>query len=1208
MPDQITIHLTFRGKALKTYRGGTPRQAKVGGVQLPGNDPVGGINQITGDTTIPLAPLNVLTTSDVYLDKHGDYVATINVTWNEVKLNTDGSPVTDPGYYEIQYRPGVFELVGAYEGGYPVGYSDPDAFNEYVFVPEDDWTNEIDYWAQAEPGFHIIDGLAPATAYQVRVRAVDGSLNANRSAWSSVVELTTAEDEAAPSQPKKPFLDDIPLGIIVEHRLGIEGDADFVLERDLDHLLIYADTTSPVADNSLNLRTQVHASASHIDTSTPVYAAFPVSVTDPNGTTWHVAVKAVDMAGNVSALSPEESIVVSGVSAGQLADNAIDAAQLAPGLTFINVVSSFPGSPSQGDVVFLTTDKKLYRYDGTQWTAEVDGADIAANSIQAGQIAAGAIGADELAANSVLAKHLTVADFSNILKNGDFEAGTIGGPDDPNQYLSTGYVESGDAYRGSRAVQITSDTGSHTLRFNGAWSGVEDLIERSPASEGDIFSFWCYFKRDGTSPSAPNPFRLIMEFIDENGSVISNLVSGPSTSSTSYTKFSYGDTNPSNAAPAGTVAVDFKLDILPDPNEVTYTLDRFYARRRGQGSLVVDGAVTADSFSGNSLTIGTAADPGQVQLIGEVELVQTGGQGLVITGFSTDDDGFTYNNGTTIIDGGKITAGTITLTGSDTINIPGIDHDGNTGQTIIDGGYIQTETIESESIKSRSITSDRIVIGSYENLIPNPRFDSSDVALVNHATNGAGGTWSVAVGVDNGNNAAQFSAAGATADGYLALGSRQVNPIEGGDGFSVFPGDVFGAKVRRRWVTAAPVAVVYQLSYFDKNGGLIDTAFAYDNAVTNTFQSIVFEFDKPAPAASSFGVVQVIVGSAQVQTAKFQMAAIEVKRVLESSYIQNLTVDKLSAGTLDVEIKMTSNGRFAMPDTVTPQRVEISGGAEPAIQLHSDRIGTLSEANVQFWSNGVNAGDMGPAYQSGTLERTVQLRLWHQGLFVNTDHPAGTIVFNLDGRRNVLDRGGIQIGNPYVSAGMHITTPNNQGNLLSIHQINETADQNPLVQISHDKGPTAGKVYLQMTSYNQGGTQTDSFKFFRDGGAEASGPNAGWFVPSDRRLKTDISPLQNALGHLDDFRIYKYRDEYENWRVGVMGQDLEKVLPSAVIRRHTGRLKNQRLVTPDEVVWVTVRALQQIKEFGQDARADINQLQTVVTTLWNDVQTLKGYH
>ena len=55
---------------------------------------------------------------------------------------------------------------------------------------------------------------------------------------------------------------------------------------------------------------------------------------------------------------------------------------------------------------------------------------------------------------------------------------------------------------------------------------------------------------------------------------------------------------------------------------------------------------------------------------------------------------------------------------------------------------------------------------------------------------------------------------------------------------------------------------------------------------------------------------------------------------------------------------------------------------------------------------------MGPAYQGTSLERTVQLRLWHQGFFVNTDHPEGTVIFNLDGRRATLDRGGTDIGNP----------------------------------------------------------------------------------------------------------------------------------------------------------------------------------------------------
>jgi hypothetical protein len=80
---------------------------------------------------------------------------------------------------------------------------------------------------------------------------------------------------------------------------------------------------------------------------------------------------------------------------------------LASGLRPPRVVSSLPVSPftgyAAGDTVVLTTDNKLYRFTGTDFTKAVDGSDIVADSITAAQIATGAITADELAANAVTA-------------------------------------------------------------------------------------------------------------------------------------------------------------------------------------------------------------------------------------------------------------------------------------------------------------------------------------------------------------------------------------------------------------------------------------------------------------------------------------------------------------------------------------------------------------------------------------------------------------------------------------------------------------------------------------------------------------------------------------------------------------------------------------------------------------------------------------
>ena len=125
-----------------------------------------------------------------------------------------------------------------------------------------------------------------------------------------------------------------------------------------------------------------------------------------------------------------------GIGSTQLSDNAVTLTKFASGLQPVQVVSSLPGGASEGDQAYLTTDNKLYRFNGSSWIKTVDGADVSsgtlpasaivANSITAGQIQAGAINVDELAANAVTADKVNIAQLSSISANlGSITAGTI---------------------------------------------------------------------------------------------------------------------------------------------------------------------------------------------------------------------------------------------------------------------------------------------------------------------------------------------------------------------------------------------------------------------------------------------------------------------------------------------------------------------------------------------------------------------------------------------------------------------------------------------------------------------------------------------------------------------------------------------------------------------------------------------------------------
>jgi hypothetical protein len=79
-------------------------------------------------------------------------------------------------------------------------------------------------------------------------------------------------------------------------------------------------------------------------------------------------------------------------------------AEFASGIEPVGVVATAPlPTVKSTEVIYYAPDGKLYRWDGTAYTAEVDGADIAAGSITAGKVAAGAISATEISVTDLSA-------------------------------------------------------------------------------------------------------------------------------------------------------------------------------------------------------------------------------------------------------------------------------------------------------------------------------------------------------------------------------------------------------------------------------------------------------------------------------------------------------------------------------------------------------------------------------------------------------------------------------------------------------------------------------------------------------------------------------------------------------------------------------------------------------------------------------------
>ncbi len=126
------------------------------------------------------------------------------------------------------------------------------------------------------------------------------------------------------------------------------------------------------------------------------------------------------------------SNIIGQIVGSQIQNSAINTAKFAAGITPVEIVGTLPVTANfQGRTVFLTTDSKLYRYNGSIFTSVVAATDLTgqitttqildnaistpkllAGSVTTAKISAGAITANELAADSVVAGKIAAGAIS----------------------------------------------------------------------------------------------------------------------------------------------------------------------------------------------------------------------------------------------------------------------------------------------------------------------------------------------------------------------------------------------------------------------------------------------------------------------------------------------------------------------------------------------------------------------------------------------------------------------------------------------------------------------------------------------------------------------------------------------------------------------------------------------------------------------------
>ena len=399
----------------------------------------------------PLRPKHPTTgvTGDIQLvstsmiDALGVNQSLIKVTWDEPNYD-NGTPIQNGLHYLIRYKP-------------------TNSTGDYSYVTIN--------WAEND---FTIEGLQLATTYDVGVAAVLS--NGNYSPYATGT-ITTAVDTTAPEKPGP--ADTIAAGAMrvqIIHSLGRAEDelgnpnssiSDFTLSADIDHLNVYASTSSGFSLSTSNLKSQykvgeLPATASHIRDSIPVVGEIQM----PNGSTHYFRFSAVDIAGNESDPSDEQSASGNLVATANISDAAITEAKInslavtTAKISDAAITNAKISNIIQSDNYVQGTSGWIIKKTDATYT---DGFIEISDAVIRGNITAttGAIGGWTIASNKLSAGNLEL-DAGNTEITGNYTAGSQGfklandGSVEFNSGTFRGDLVAGTIDIGSNAFQVDS--------------------------------------------------------------------------------------------------------------------------------------------------------------------------------------------------------------------------------------------------------------------------------------------------------------------------------------------------------------------------------------------------------------------------------------------------------------------------------------------------------------------------------------------------------------------------------------------------------------------------------------------------------------------------------------------------------------------------------------------------------------------------------
>ena len=132
------------------------------------------------------------------------------------------------------------------------------------------------------------------------------------------------------------------------------------------------------------------------------------------------------------------------------------------------------------------------------------------------------------------------------------------------------------------------------------------------------------------------------------------------------------------------------------------------------------------------------------------------------------------------------------------------------------------------------------------------------------------------------------------------------------------------------------------------------------------------------------------------------------------------------------------------------------------------------------------------------------------------------------------------------------------------------------------------------------GTTSPTYKItaVASGGTAYLADSGVWVNASDRRLKDHIEPIQYGLDTVKQLKPASYRIRATGQQqIGFIAQDVERLIPEVVGQVATADMPDQRTLSYDQLVPVTVRAIQELEAENEQLRHRIDTLEATTRSL-----------